>query len=252
MMFHEDPAFGEAVRLWLLDNPEILYEMAAKLDAQRAAAAVEDDLALIDANHDALFADPRDGQPGDGEAAFVEFVDYNCGFCKRNHADVKAWKDANPGRAVVIKEFPILGPGSEATAARAVLAIRIFHGMRAYRAIHNAFLEMEGPIEEGGVHALLNELALDDNWDVEESAGRDEFGCGHRAYRGCAPTGRSLGISGTPGFVFRGHIARGLMSLAELEAGADGKAHTMKSNPRNMKSGTVPAVVIIATGRDSP
>ena len=230
----DDPAFGDALRAWLLDNPEILYEMAAKLDERRAAAAVADDLALIDANHDALFADPRDGRiggdPADGRngdsadapdaPVFVEFVDYNCGFCKRNHADVKAFAAAHPDTTIIIKEFPILGPGSEA-AARAVLAIRNLHGMRAWRAVHNTFLEMEGPLQETGVHALLDELALDDGWDVENVRAEMNSDAVTAHIEDVRRLAEALGITGTPGFVFRTSIGRGLMSLAELEAATD-------------------------------
>ena len=230
----DDPGFGDALRAWLLDNPEILYEMAARLDERRAAAAVADDLALIDANRDAIFADPRDGRIGgggdDGDSpesdvfaggpeapVFVEFVDYNCGFCRRNHADVKAFAAAHPDATIIIKEFPILGPGSE-TAARAVLAVKSLHGMRAYRAVHNAFLEMEGRLDEAGIEALFAEFALDGSWDIAAVRAGMRSDAVTAQINDTRQLADRLGITGTPGFVFRTSIGRGLMSLAEIEA----------------------------------
>ena len=232
--WRDDPGFGDALRAWLLDNPEILYEMAARLDERREAERTAGDLALIDANRDAIFADPRDGRIGrggdDGDTpesdifaggpdtpVFVEFVDYNCGFCRRNHADVKAFTAAHPDATVIIKEFPILGPGSEA-AARAVLAVKSLHGMRAYRAVHNAFLEMGGPLGETGVHALLDELALDDGWDVAAIRAGMRSDAVTAQINDTRRLADRLGITGTPGFVFHSSIGRGLMSLAEIEA----------------------------------
>jgi hypothetical protein len=76
---YDDPAFGAAVRGWLFANPEVLLEMAAKLDEIRAAQAAAGDSHLIAEHQAALFADNRDGRIGDGPPAFVEFIDYNCG-----------------------------------------------------------------------------------------------------------------------------------------------------------------------------
>ena len=53
----------------------------------------------------------------------VEFLDYNCGYCMRSYPEVQQLIADNKDLRLVIKEFPVLGPGSE-IAARAALASR--------------------------------------------------------------------------------------------------------------------------------
>jgi protein-disulfide isomerase len=63
------------------------------------------------------------GNP-DGQTTVVEFFDYNCSFCKRNHTEVAKLIQTNPDVRVVIKEFPILGAGSLFTAKAALASSR--------------------------------------------------------------------------------------------------------------------------------
>ncbi len=58
-----------------------------------------------------------------GDAVIVEFFDYNCPYCKRAAADVKALLAADDDVRVVYREWPILGEAS-VLASRAALAAR--------------------------------------------------------------------------------------------------------------------------------
>ena len=104
------------VRQSLVGNPQILVETADALrDSQYAP--------VLAANRQALetpFGSSWEGaaQP---DVTLVEFYDYACGYCKASLPVVDRLLKEDPKLRVVYREFPILGPDSEA-AARLSLA----------------------------------------------------------------------------------------------------------------------------------
>ncbi|HEX9945945.1 MAG TPA: DsbA family protein [Allosphingosinicella sp.] len=106
----------ESVRDYLLENPEVLPEAMDKLRARETAK-------IVSANRGALetpFAGAWAGAK-DGDVVLVEFFDYACGYCRKSNADVDRLLREDPRLKVVWREWPVLGPDSEA-AARASLA----------------------------------------------------------------------------------------------------------------------------------
>lgn len=111
-------AYGsrQSVRDYLLENPEILPEAMDRLREREAAK-------IVSANRSALetpFAGAWAGA-ADGDVVLVEFFDYACGYCRKSNADVDRLLREDPKLKVVWRDWPVLGPDSEA-AARASLA----------------------------------------------------------------------------------------------------------------------------------
>src|SRR3984893_12274208 len=102
------------VRNYLLAHPEVLEEAMAELTKRQADADTEKHEASIAKNAETIFNSPRGVTVGnkDGDVTFVEFFDYNCGYCKRAMADMLDLMRSDPKLKVVLKEFPVLGPGS--------------------------------------------------------------------------------------------------------------------------------------------
>lgn len=106
----------QSVRDYLLENPEILPQAMDRLRSREAAK-------MVSANRAALerpFAGAWAGAP-DGDVVLVEFFDYACGYCRKSNADVDRLLREDKKLKVVWREWPVLGPDSEA-AARASLA----------------------------------------------------------------------------------------------------------------------------------
>ena len=106
----------ESVRDYLLENPEILPEAMDRLRERQSAK-------LVSANRAALerpFAGAWAGA-ADGDVVLVEFFDYACGYCRKSNSDIDRLISEDPKLKVVWREWPVLGPDSEA-AARASLA----------------------------------------------------------------------------------------------------------------------------------
>ena len=89
----------------------------------RSSAVYE---ASVATNADAIFNSPRGVTLGnkDGDVTFVEFFDYNCGYCKRAMSDMLDLMKSDPKLKVVLKEFPVLSEGST-EAAKVAVAVRM-------------------------------------------------------------------------------------------------------------------------------
>jgi protein-disulfide isomerase len=203
------------IRGYLLENPEILREMVALLEEREGADRAAGDAALVADNAAALFDDGFSHVSGnpEGSLTLVEFIDYQCGFCRRAHPEVQALLDSDGDIRRITKEMPILGPGSE-LAARAAIATLIAEGGEAYARLGDALMTTEGAINDIALDVAMMEADLDP--DAIRAAMNDE-----EVTRRLAETralAQAMGISGTPTFVFEDRLVRGYLPLAEMEA----------------------------------
>src|SRR6478736_4822012 len=114
------------IKNYLVSHPEVLEEAMTELTKRQAAAETEKHEASIAQNKDAIFNSPRQVVLGnkDGDVTFVEFFDYNCGYCKRAMSDMLDLMKNDSNLKFVLKEFPVLGEGS-VDAARVAVAARM-------------------------------------------------------------------------------------------------------------------------------
>ncbi len=89
-------------RSFLLDNPEILPQMAEAYEAQEAAKR----LAQLGNDVFTPFPGVVLGNPN-GSKVLVEFTDYNCPYCEASLKDVNRLIAEDPEVKVVIREWPI-------------------------------------------------------------------------------------------------------------------------------------------------
>ncbi len=167
----QDPAGAVAlVRQALMNDPAMLEEAIAQLEVLRASQ--EDDLIsqIILDNADRLFSDEFASVMGnpDGDITLVEFLDYNCGFCKRAHGDVMRLIAEHEDVRVLVKDFPVLGPGS-LEAAQVAIAYRAIGGdmetfidtMMREESAQASLAMARGVALELGASAVALDLALD-------------------------------------------------------------------------------------------
>lgn len=210
----ERQAIRDEIRAYLLENPAILTEMIGLLEAEQAGAQAEADEELIARHHEAIFDDgfSHVGGNPEGDVTMVEFLDYQCGFCRRAHPEVQALLEQDGNIRLVTKEFPILGPGSE-LASRAAIATLIAEGPEAYRELGDALMTREGEITEAGLDALFEETGIDAE-TVRAEMDSDEV---TRRIAEAHVLARALGIQGTPTFVIGDRMVRGYLPLEEME-----------------------------------
>ncbi|MCA0272741.1 MAG: DsbA family protein [Proteobacteria bacterium] len=215
MSEEEKAAFGEAVRGYLLENPEVLSEAIDVLNQRQASAEVENDRTLVKTNADAIFEDGVSyvgGNP-EGDITVVEFIDYNCGYCKKAHPDVMELIATDGNIRYIVKEFPILGEQSVLASQFAIAALQVA-GPEAYEKINAGFYEsFRGDKTPDTLAAFARDLGLDpapilakmDTPEVNKIIA-DNHALAQR-----------LKISGTPTFVMGGQMIRGYVPLATMQ-----------------------------------
>ena len=198
------PAQEDAVRALarqvILDDPEIIAAALERLRGKRQAEARKDAIA---AHADQLFSDPKSpvlGNP-DGDVTLVEFFDYQCGYCRAVFPVVMEALEEDGEVRLVMKEFPILGPGS-GYAARAALAAR---GQGRYAGFHGALMSLRGPLSEAAVDAAARDAGLDlKRLKVDMAAPAVD-----EQIAATMALARALTIDGTPAFVIGGALIQG-------------------------------------------
>ena len=203
-----DPAFDEQVRQALLNNPEIILEVFQLLEAKQQDSKALADQDKIAAVADQLFAGLDRTKP-----ILVEFLDYNCGYCRRAHVTVTELRKQSPDLQVVLLETPILGQASE-FASSAAMALKALEGVEAYLQFSDALMSLEGNANEPTVIATLTKLGQ----NAQDIIAAASTGVGQEDLDRAAQLARALGVSGTPVFVGPGGIMRGVGFLKELDA----------------------------------
>lgn len=211
----ERAQFRDEIRAYLLDNPEIIMEAVAVLEAREQAAAAVMDTQLVQANADAIFEDDHSwvgGNP-EGDITLVEFIDYRCGFCRRAHPEVEELVASDGNIRRVIKEFPILGEQSMLS-ARFAIATKLTAGDAAYKAAHDALISLRAEATPAALDRLAAELELDAD-TIMTTMMSPEVDAIIAANHALA---QELGISGTPTFVMEDRMLRGYLPLDEMRA----------------------------------
>lgn len=206
----ERDAMREEIRAYLLDHPEVLVEAMNVLQSREQDAAAKRDLLLLADNAETIFASPDDwvgGNP-DGDVTLVEFMDYRCGYCRKAYAEVEELVATDGNIRFVVKEFPILGEASLRSAQFAI-AVRQMHGDAAYKAVHDALIELRGEPTVETLARLAVDLDLDPQ-PIMDRMGSDEVMRVIKANHELADT---LEISGTPTFVLPEMMLRGYLPL---------------------------------------
>src|ERR1700730_18486992 len=120
---------GEIERVikdYLLAHPELIAQVLAELEKRQNEAEAVKHREGVKQHSKALLFSPRQvtlGNPS-GDVTMVEFFDYNCGYCRRALTDMLSLMNDDPKLRVVLKEFPVLGPGSVESAQVAVAVAR--------------------------------------------------------------------------------------------------------------------------------
>jgi len=209
---------GNFIREYLINNPQVLREAIEALDKQdkaKAAAAVQQTVSdqagpLFSSKHQATIGNPS------GTATLVEFFDYNCHYCKGALPDVARLVKGDPNLKLVLKDFPVLGPGSVDAAIVASAARNQLPGDKFW-AFHTKLLGMKGPVGKTEALAVAKELGLDmdklqkdmQNPDVKE--GLQET----------MKLADSLQINGTPTFVVGQDLVVGAVGFEQLKDKVD-------------------------------
>jgi len=200
---------------YLLAHPEVLQEAMSELEKRQTAAEAEKHKAGVKQNAQALFSSPRQVNLGNakGDVTFVEFFDYNCGYCKRAMADMLTLMKDDPKLKVVLKEFPVLGPGS-VEAAQVAVAVRMQDSTgQKYLAFHQKLLGGRGQADKAHAMAAAKDAGLDVA-RIEKDLNSPEV---KATLEENFKMAEALGLNGTPSYVIGSDVIVGAVGLPALQ-----------------------------------
>src|SRR3954447_3178557 len=203
------------VRDYLLSHPEVLEEVSAELGKRQAAAESAKHEAAVTNNAQAIFSSPRGVTIGnkDGDVTFVEFFDYNCGYCKRAMADMLELMKADPKLKVVLKEFPVLSQGS-VEAAQVAVAVRMQDpNGKKYLEFHQKLLGGRGPADKAHAMTAAKEAGLD-TARIEKDLTSPEV---RATIEENFKLAEAMGMNGTPSYVIGKQVVIGAVGLENLK-----------------------------------
>jgi len=210
-LFNASGMGQESTRAYLIENPDILPQMAEAYQQQES----EQRLAQVDGDALEPFPGAVLGNPN-GSKTLVEFSDYNCGYCRVSREHVDALVAADPDLRVVVREWPIF-EGSEEPARLALAAAK----QGKFAEFHKALFE-----EDSRDAAAMTRAAQQAGLDMERAAADavgDDISVELAKNQSVA---QALGFGGTPSWVAGGTSLEGAVGqkrLAELIAAGEDK-----------------------------
>jgi protein-disulfide isomerase len=195
------------VKDYLLAHPEVLEEVSAELSKRQAAAEALKHEATVSENAQTIFNSPRGVTIGnkDGDVTFVEFFDYNCGYCKRAMSDMIDLMKSDPKLKVVLKEFPVLGPGS-VEAAQVAVAVRMQDpGGKKYLDFHQKLLGGKGQADKARALAAAKDAGLDMTRLEKDIASPEVKATIEENFK----LAEAMGMNGTPSYVIGKQVVVG-------------------------------------------
>lgn len=200
------------VREYLLQNPELMQEVFQKLDQKQRQAEEQARNSALKENAAAIFQSPTDPVVGNpkGNVVMVEFMDYNCGWCKRAVGEVADLVKKDPELKVIFKEFPIFGEHSEYAARAALAAAK----QGKYWELHQALFAQEGQVTTD----VVNDVAASVGIDVEKMKTDMKDPAVEATLAANRAVGQNLQLSGTPAFIIDQTVVPGYLPADELAA----------------------------------
>jgi protein-disulfide isomerase len=203
------------VREYLVAHPEVIQEAMTELEKRQTAADAEKHKAAVKQYSEALFTSPRQvvlGNPN-GNVTFVEFFDYNCGYCKRAMDDMLTLLKDDPKLKVVLKEFPVLGPGS-VEAAQVAVAVRMQDKTgKKYLEFHQKLLGGRGQADKARALAVAKDIGLDMGRLDKDLASPEVKATLQESFK----LAEALGLNGTPSYVIGDNVVVGAVGLESLK-----------------------------------
>lgn len=145
---------------YLIENPSVLIEVAKKLQDEQKAGLEKKTLEAIQEHHQALFYGNGvvAGNPN-GTINVVEFLDYQCGYCKKSQPVVEKLLEKYPEIRLIERPVAVQGEGSIFAARGAIAAEK----QGKFLEFHKALLKETNPLSE----SLVLEIAKNNGLDLD-------------------------------------------------------------------------------------
>lgn len=198
---------GKIVKEYLLDNPDILYDILEELQRrkseeqnQKSSEFLKDNVSRIASTGEPPFI----GSSTEADITVVLFFDYNCSYCKQAHKHIKKVLEEDKKVKFVLRPMPILGEQSVYIAKVALSVNKI--APDKFSDIHDKFMEMKS-LSEDSVKSVLQEHGIDYKTVENEMNSFAIKSLINKNY----DLAKNIGIKGAPSQVINGTFVPGFL-----------------------------------------
>jgi protein-disulfide isomerase len=207
------------VKDYLIAHPEVLQEVLSEVEKRQNAAELDKQIAGVRQHKEVLFNSVHQVTLGNpkGDVTMVEFFDYNCGYCKRALSDMLQLIKTDPNLKVVLKEYPVLGPGSLEAAQVAVAARMQDKTGKKYLDFHQRLLGGHGPADKARALAAAKEAGFD-MARIEKDLASEEV---RETIQETVKVADAIGLNGTPSYIIGSDVVIGAQGYDVLKEKVD-------------------------------
>jgi protein-disulfide isomerase len=200
------------VHKYLLEHPEILQDMALKLDEKNKQTEASQRNIMMKSKAAEIFHDAADAVVGNpkGDVTVVEFFDYNCSWCKKSIKEMQSLVETDKNVRIVMKEFPIFGEGSEYAARAALASVK----QGKYWQFHQALFAAQSKVTV----EVVNQIAAEQKLDIAKLHEDMKDPAIIANVQKTQLLAQALAITGTPGFIVDDQLSPGYLPLDGLQA----------------------------------
>ena len=202
------------IKEYILENPEIIIEAIEIYQEKQNFKTIDKEKKLIKSLRSEILDDKNSYQYGDknSKTTIVEFIDYNCGYCKRNHNIIMKFLKKNDDVRYIVKELPILGERSLLASKFAIL-IYLIDGSEVYQKFFNSLMSHKNKLN----FKILKSFASKAGSTIKDFENQINIKKVNSVIANNLLLAEKLSINGTPTFIIGNSIIRGFISYEELE-----------------------------------
>ena len=202
------------IKEYILKNPEIIIEAIEIYQKRQNSKTIDKEKKLIKSLRTEILEDKNSYKYGDinSNTTIVEFIDYNCGYCKRNHNIIMKFLKKNNDVRYIVKELPILGEKSILASKFAIL-IYLKDGPEVYQKFYNFLMTHKKQLN----FQILKSYASKAGSKIKDFDNQINIKKVNSVIATNLLLAEKLSINGTPTFIIGNSIIRGFISSQELQ-----------------------------------
>ncbi|HWU92281.1 MAG TPA: DsbA family protein [Sphingomicrobium sp.] len=150
-------------------------------------------------------------KPPNYDVTIVEYMDYQCPYCRATHGPLKQLLARDKKVRVIFRDWPIFGDAS----VKAALAAIASKYQGKYFAFHDALMETPLPLDDSKIRAAARKAGVDwERLQDDKIAHSEEI---EDLFQRNSEQADMMGLDGTPGFIIGNVQSFGGMTLKQLE-----------------------------------
>ena len=205
IIFSHEKNFNEKIESFLLNNPKVILKSLENLET-REAKNKEDEInkRLVKNMPNIIkpYANTFSGNEN-SKKIIVEFLDYNCGYCKKAHQEVRELLNDLSDLKVVYINLPILSDRSKELAKLSMAVSET--NMKNFNEFHNFLLNSKRIPNDDQIEDFLSDIKLNYK-QIKIASDSKKI---NKTLENDFKLARELGIQGTPAFIINNEIIPG-------------------------------------------